>query len=96
MLGSQLSSPSEDVPSNTSQSGRSRIVDRSPAVAKVRIDGEAYRFSLERVVGKIVRDSDGKWQRDRASLGDPITNKTAAETERYYEGVRHVRESRWV
>jgi integrase len=43
---------------------------------------ETYRFSLERVIGRIVRGADGKWQRDRASLGDKITGKTEAERER--------------
>lgn len=43
---------------------------------------EHYRFSLEREVRRIVRGPDGKWRRDRATLGDPITSKTAAEGER--------------
>lgn len=34
--------------------------------------GETYRFSLDRRVGRLVRDTDGTWKRDRASLGDKI------------------------
>lgn len=44
--------------------------------------GEVYRFSLDRVVGRIVKDAAGKWRRDRATLGDRIDSKTAAESER--------------
>lgn len=43
---------------------------------------EPYRFSLDRLVGKLVKDASGKWRRDRATLGDPITSKTDAERER--------------
>jgi hypothetical protein len=45
-------------------------------------NGEYYRFTLERRIGKLVRDEAGKWQRDRLTLGKPITNKTDAEDER--------------
>ena len=44
--------------------------------------GETYRFSLERKVGRLIRTADGVWKRDRASLGDEITDKTTAEAER--------------
>ncbi len=43
---------------------------------------ETYRFSLDRVVNHVVRAADGKWQRDRKTLGDRIDSKTAAESER--------------
>ena len=43
---------------------------------------EVYRFSLEREVGRLVRDADGTWKRDRATLGKEITDKTTAEAER--------------
>ncbi|HVL66546.1 MAG TPA: site-specific integrase [Vicinamibacterales bacterium] len=45
-------------------------------------NGERYRFSLDRRVGRLVKDATGKWRRDRASLGDRITNKTEAADER--------------
>jgi integrase len=45
-------------------------------------NGEYFRFSLERSIRQIVRGTDGKWQRDRSTLGDPITSKTAADSER--------------
>jgi hypothetical protein len=44
--------------------------------------GEIYRFSLERVIGKIAKDTHGKWTRDRATLGARITSKSEAEQER--------------
>ncbi len=44
--------------------------------------GEYYRFSLNRVVGRVVKDAAGKWKRDWATLGDRIDSKTAAESER--------------
>lgn len=44
--------------------------------------GEFYRFSLERRIVRVIRDVDGKWRRERATLGDKITSKTEAETER--------------
>jgi integrase len=44
--------------------------------------GETYRFSLEREIGRLVRDADGTWKRDRTTLGDEITDKTTAEAER--------------
>lgn len=43
---------------------------------------EVYRFSLERRIGQVVRDADGTWKRDRATLGDRLTSKTEAEDER--------------
>ena len=43
---------------------------------------ERYQFSLDRQIGRLVRAADGTWGRDRATLGKPITDKTAAETER--------------
>jgi integrase len=52
------------------------VPDRGPAA------GEAFRFSLERVVNRLVKDSAGKWRRDRATLGAAITNKTDALSER--------------
>ena len=45
-------------------------------------NGEDFRFSLERSVKRIIRGADGRWHRDRATLGDRIDSKTAAETER--------------
>ena len=45
-------------------------------------NGDHYRFSLERQVRRVVKDGDGKWRRDRATLGEPIGNKTVAENER--------------
>lgn len=44
--------------------------------------GESYRFSLARVITRIAKDADGKWQRELKTLGDPIDSKTAAEQER--------------
>src|SRR5688572_28895151 len=44
--------------------------------------GETYRFSLERQVARVVKDAQGKWRRERASLGEPIASKTDAERER--------------
>ena len=41
-----------------------------------------YRFSLERQIRKITKDSTGTWRRDRATLGEAITSKSAAEAER--------------
>ena len=37
---------------------------------------------LDRVVRRLVKGGDGKWKRDRATMGDPITSKTKAEAER--------------
>ena len=45
-------------------------------------DNEYFRFSLERQITRIVKDADGKWQRDRATLGERITSKSAAIDER--------------
>lgn len=42
---------------------------------------EHYRFSLDRVITRIVHDAKGKWRRDRATLGPAITDKTAAMAE---------------
>jgi integrase len=50
--------------------------DRGPAA------GEPFRFSLKQRVNRVVKDADGQWIRDRATLGDPITSKTDAERER--------------
>lgn len=52
-------------------------------------NGEHFRFSLERRIGKLVRRErelqDGtrrsEWRRDRSSLGRLITNKTEAQSE---------------
>ncbi len=44
--------------------------------------GAEYQFSLERVVGRLVKTARGSWRRDPASLGDRIDSKTAAEAER--------------
>lgn len=44
-------------------------------------NGERYRFTLDRIVGRLRKDAKGKWRRDRGSLGDKITSKTAAEQE---------------
>lgn len=48
-------------------------------------EGEHYRFTLERQIGKIVRRQNAKgqwrWYRDRAALGERITTKTDAERE---------------
>ena len=46
---------------------------------RIKYNGEHYRFSLERQITRIVRGVDGKWEGDRASLGDPISSKTEAE-----------------
>lgn len=45
-------------------------------------NGERYRFTLDRKVGRLVKDAKGKWQRDRGTLGDQIDSKTVAEQER--------------
>jgi integrase len=45
-------------------------------------NGENYRFSLDRRIGAIVRDAAGAWKRDRATLGERITDKTTAIDER--------------
>lgn len=45
-------------------------------------NGDAYRFSLERQVRRVVKDAKGVWKRNRATLGDRITDKTAALRER--------------
>ncbi len=52
--------------------------------------GHHFRFSLERRIGAIVRGEDGTWQRDRATLGEPITSKSEAqdEAERLRIGIR--------
>lgn len=44
-------------------------------------DGEHFRFSLERRIKKIVRGADGKWLRDRETLGDKIESKGDAQRE---------------
>ncbi len=44
-------------------------------------NGERYRFTLDRIVGRLVKDAKGKWHRDRGTLGEKITSKTAAEQE---------------
>lgn len=44
-------------------------------------NGERYRFTLDRTVGRLRKDAKGKWRRDRGTLGDKITSKTAAEQE---------------
>jgi hypothetical protein len=51
--------------------------------------GESFRFSWDRTIGRVLRDGTG-WTRDRASLGDPITTKTAAQAEaqRLRTGIR--------
>lgn len=44
--------------------------------------GESYRFSLERQVHRVAKDPKGVWKRDRATLGERITDKTTALRER--------------
>jgi integrase len=62
-------------------------------------NGEHYRFSLSHRVGRLRRGADGMWERDRATLGKPITDKTKAEAERdrlraaIREGTIHERET---
>jgi integrase len=47
-----------------------------------RFRGEDYRFSLSHHVGRLVRSEDGRWERELATLGKPITDKTSALNER--------------
>ena len=53
-------------------------------------DREHFRFTLERRITKIVLGADGKWQRDRNTLGHRITTKGQAqnEAERLRIGIR--------
>jgi integrase len=53
-------------------------------------NGERYRFTLDRKIGRLAKDAKGKWHRDRGSLGDRITSKTVAaqEQERLRTAIR--------
>ena len=55
---------------------------RAPVALRLQVNGERYRFTLDRKVGRLVKDAKGRWRRDRGTLGDLITSKTEAEHER--------------